>query len=152
PAGAGPLRRAARSAAQPAGRRREEGRVLGLSRGPAVSPGAAGPGRLAFAASAGAAVVVPLAYFPGLDAPFLAPKFSALELVAALAFLAWVWRRGRGTAPVWSRPAAAGAALVLVTTLWAWAAAAHGPVGAPYAVAGVGRWLALFGVAAGAAL
>jgi O-antigen ligase len=110
------------------------------------------PRRLAFVASAGAAVLVPLAYFPGLDAPFLAPKFSALELAAALAFLAWAWGRGWRTAPAWSPPVAAGAALVLVTTLGAWAVASHGPVGAPYAVAAVARWAALFGLAAGTAL
>jgi O-antigen ligase len=110
-----------------------------------VSPGA--PGRLAFIAGAGAAVVVPLAYFPGLDAPFMAPKLSALELAAALGFLAWAW--ARGAAAAWSRPVAAGAALVLATTLLAWAAA---PGGAPYAVAALARWAALLGIAAGVGL
>jgi len=111
-----------------------------------VSPTA--PGKLALAAGAGAAVLVPLAYFPGLDAPFLAPKLSALELLAALGALAWAWASGR--AARWSPPVALGAALVLATTLLAWALAARG--GAPYATAALARWAALFGIAAAVGL
>jgi O-antigen ligase len=102
--------------------------------------------RLAAVATAAAAVVVPLIYLPQLEAPFLVPKLAALELAAALGWLAFSLSDHRR----WSPPLAIGAALVLFTTGIAWALAARGPAGAPYALAALARWGALFGVAAGA--
>ena len=43
---------------------------------------------LAAFASGGSAFLVLLLYAPALDAPFLVPKFAALEVTASLGFLA----------------------------------------------------------------
>jgi O-antigen ligase len=107
--------------------------------------------RLAAVAALAAAVLVPLVHVPALEAPFLVPKLAALEVTGALAFLAFAGHLHSGVAtPSWPRLTLTGAALVLVTTVAAWAVAA--PAGAPYAVSAMSRWTALFALACGAAL
>jgi O-antigen ligase len=108
--------------------------------------------RLATAATLVAAVVVPLLYLPMLEAPFVVPKFAVLELAAALGLVAFVYQRGMPTGIHWARPVTLGAALVLVTTVLAWAMALPGPLGTSYAVPALARWGALFGLAAGTTL
>jgi O-antigen ligase len=103
---------------------------------------------LASLATRGAAVLVLLLYAPAFDAPFLVPKFGALDIAASLGLVAYGLRRAAG-GPAWSRPIVAAALLVLATTAIAWAAAAAGVPGVPYAVAAMARWVALFGVASG---
>jgi O-antigen ligase len=92
--------------------------------------------------------VVPLIYAPALQAPFTVPKGTVLEIAGALAFLGWMLAGGRC-----ARPVVAGALALLATTvLSAVVAVASGPAGAPYAVAALARWGALFGIACGAAI
>jgi O-antigen ligase len=116
-----------------------------------VIRGADAPTRLAAVAACGAAVVVPLVYLPLAEAPFRVPKLAALEIAAALGYLALALRMASGRA-TWERLFAWGAALVLATTVLSWAVAARGPAGAPYAVPAVARWAALFGIAGAAAV
>jgi O-antigen ligase len=116
-----------------------------------VSPGAGADRHLATAAACLAATVVPLIYLPGLAAPFIAPKTSALEVVAMLALLAFALRPA-GAAPRWTRPLARAAGLVLVTTAASWVMATRTPEGAPYALSALARWVAFFGLACGAAV
>jgi O-antigen ligase len=113
-----------------------------------VGPPAAFARRLALVATTAAAVLVPLAYAPALEAPFLVPKLAVLEVTAALGFLAFALHIAAVDGERWSRPAAVGAGLVLFTTAAAWAMAAQ----APYAVAALARWAALFGIACAAVL
>jgi putative inorganic carbon (HCO3(-)) transporter len=103
---------------------------------------------LAAVATGAAAVVVPLIYLPALEAPFVVPKTAVLEVAAALGLLGYAMQLGAERRVRWSAPAALGAALLLATTLLAWAAAPA----APYAVPALARWGALFGVACGAAV
>ena len=107
---------------------------------------------LAAAGVMGAAMLVPLAYWPGLQAPFLVAKTAALQVTAALAFLGFALWRAAGGGPVWPRVMTAGAALVLATTAAAWLRAEtfHGHT--PYAAAAAARWAALLALAAGAAV
>jgi O-antigen ligase len=102
---------------------------------------------LAMVASAGGALLVLVAYLPALQAPFLVPKFAVLEIAASLGLVAFAVHRASNAAARWPRALTAGAWLVLATTAIAWAAALHGPFGAPYAVAAMARWGALFGMA-----
>lgn len=104
---------------------------------------------LATLATTGAALFVLLLYAPSLQAPFLVPKFAALELAASLGVFALSLRWATAGAPRYRRSIAAASLLVLATTAVAWAAAASRPVGAPYAVAAMARWGSVFGLACG---
>jgi O-antigen ligase len=118
-----------------------------------TSPIAAASARLALFATAGAAAVVPVAYFPPLDAPFIAPKTALLQVAAALAFLAFsLHRAARPGGRLFARPVGWGIALVLATTLASWVVAAGAGEGTPYAPAAVARWVALFGIACGSVI
>jgi O-antigen ligase len=110
--------------------------------------------RLALAATCAGAALVPLAYLPPLEAPFLVAKFAVLQIAAALGFAALALRWWAvPDQPLWSRPLARAALLVLATTALAWAFAGRGPaIGAPYADAALARWGALFGIACGTSL
>jgi O-antigen ligase len=103
-------------------------------------------------ASAGGALLVLVAYLPALQAPFLVPKFAVLETAASMGLVAFAVHRASHAGPRWPRALTAGAWLVLATTAIAWAAAIHGPLGAPYAVAAMARWGALFGMACASSL
>jgi O-antigen ligase len=117
------------------------------------APASAPAARLALIATAGAAVIVPLAYFPPLEAPFVVPKMAALLIAAALAFVAFSLHRvARPGARLIARPVAVGLVLVMATTLASWAVAVGGPAGTPYALAATARWAALFGIACGAVI
>ena len=105
---------------------------------------------LATLATSGGTFLVLLLYFPALQAPFLAPKFAALEICAALGFAAFALRRMTAGDVRWNTPMTAGAHLVLATSAMAWVIAAARPLGAPYALSAVGRWACLFGLACGA--
>jgi O-antigen ligase len=105
--------------------------------------------RLATLASCVAAWLVLVVFVPSLQAPFLVPKFAALEVMASLGLLAFALRRAVTGRPRWTAATAWGAVLVLVTTAVAWAAAAGEPGGAPYGFAAMARWAALFGLASG---
>ncbi len=109
---------------------------------------------LATLATAGGALLVLLIYVPALQAPFLVPKFAALEIAASIGLLAFAMRRAATGAPRtgWTRGVAAGAWLVLATTALSWVAALRGPLGAPYAMDAMARWVALFGMACGASV
>lgn len=107
---------------------------------------------LASFATAGGAILVLLLYLPALQAPFLAPKFAALELAASLGLVAFALRRASTERPRWARGMSAGAWLVLATTAASWAAAAHGPLGAPYGMDAMARWVSLFGLACAASV
>jgi O-antigen ligase len=102
---------------------------------------------LATFATAGGALLVLLLYVPALQAPFLAPKFSALEMAAALGLVAFALQRAAQGGVRWSRGMAIGAWLVLLTTAVSWVAAARGPLGGPYAADAMARWVSLFGMA-----
>ena len=105
---------------------------------------------LAMVSASGAALLVLLLFMGPLQAPFLVPKFAALELTAALGFIAFALARATAGGPRWHRPVAVGAWLVLATTLAAWIAATQtAPGGTPYATAAFARWAALFGLACG---
>jgi hypothetical protein len=108
--------------------------------------------RLAVVATGGAALLVLVVYSPALQAPFLVPKFAALDLAASLGVGAFALHKAATGRPVWSRSVTAGATLVLATSAIAWIAAAGRPVGAPYAVAALARWGSLFGLACGASV
>ena len=71
---------------------------------------------LASFATAGGAILVLLLYLPALQAPFLAPKFAALELAASLGIVAFALRRASTGRPRWARGMTASAWLVLATT------------------------------------
>jgi O-antigen ligase len=105
--------------------------------------------RLAALTSGGAVLFVLLLYAPALQAPFLVPKFAALELAASLGFLSFALRRATSGGPRWSPLVSVGAWLVLATSVLAWGAAAVGPIGAPYALDAMARWGSLLGVACG---
>jgi len=105
--------------------------------------------RLALLAAPGAVILVLLVYAPALSAPFLVPKFAALEITAALGWLALAARRTTAPAPRWARPIVVGGALVFATSALSWGVGRAGSVGAPYAGAAIARLGALFGVAAG---
>jgi O-antigen ligase len=108
--------------------------------------------RLAILASSGAALLVFLLYVPALQAPFLVPKFAALEVTASVGFLAFCLDRAGGAELTWARPIRTGALAVVVATLLAWAVASRSPLGAPYAPDALARWGALFGLACGASV
>ncbi len=110
------------------------------------------PGALAAGATCAAALGVPLLFVRALEAPFVVPKLALLELTALAGFLALGLHLRRGGGPALARPVALGAALVLASTAAAWLVAAAGPAGAPHAGAAFARWVALFGLAAGAAV
>jgi O-antigen ligase len=114
-----------------------------------VSEAAAG---LALLATAGGTMLVLLLYMPALQAPFLAPKFSALEIAAAVGVAALALDRAKRSGARWTRGLTAGAWLVLATTAVSWIAAARGPLGAPYAVDAMARWGSLFGMACAASV
>ncbi len=114
-----------------------------------MSEAAAG---LATLATVGGAMLVLLLYLPALQAPFLVPKFAALELAASLGLIAFSLRRLATSRPRWARGIAASSWLVLATTAVSWAAAARGPLGAPYAVDAMARWASLFGLACAASV
>jgi O-antigen ligase len=102
---------------------------------------------LATLAAGGGALLVLLVYLPALQAPFLVPKFAALEVSASLGVVAFALHRTADGSARWSRGVAAGAWLVLATTAIAWAVASHGALGDPYAMPATARWAALFGLA-----
>jgi O-antigen ligase len=108
--------------------------------------------RLATWATSGAAFFVLLLFTPTLQAPFLVPKFAALELTASLAWGAFMLRRATTDGPRWSPGISLGVLLVLATSVVAWVATSDGPHGAPYAVAALARWGALFGLACGSSV
>jgi O-antigen ligase len=107
---------------------------------------------LGMVVSAGGALLVLVAYLPALQAPFLVPKFAVLETAASMGLVAFALHRASNAGVRWPRGLTAGAWLVLATTAIAWAAAIHGPLGAPYAVAAMARWGALFGMACASSL
>jgi O-antigen ligase len=108
--------------------------------------------RLAELTSCGAALLVLLIYAPRLQAPFLVPKFAALELTASLGLASFALRRASTGGPRWDRAASLGALLLLATSAAAWAAAAEGTRGAPYAIDAMARWGSLLGLACGASV
>jgi O-antigen ligase len=110
------------------------------------------PTRLAALAISGAVLFVLLLFVPSLEAPFLVPKFAALEVTASLGLVAFALRRALTGGPRWAGPLTAGALLVLATTAISWMAAAGRSLGAPYAVDAVARWASLFGLACGASV
>jgi O-antigen ligase len=97
-------------------------------------------------------VLVFLLYLPALQAPFLVPKFAALEISASLGLVAFALHRMATGRPRWRRSMAAAAWLVLATTGVAWAAACRGVLGAPYGADAMARWVALFGMACAASV
>jgi O-antigen ligase len=107
------------------------------------------PTPLAAWASGAAAFLVLLLYSPALHAPFLVPKFAALEVTASLGFVAFALQRFFTGRPRWTGAVTAAVMGVLATTALAWAAAAAGARGAPYAIAALARWGSLFGIACG---
>jgi O-antigen ligase len=98
-------------------------------------------------------VAIPLAYGPGLEAPFVAPKEALLLLAGAAALGAQLLAGSSGRSSVrWTKPPAlALGALVLTTALSALAAAWRGEVGAHRAASELMRQGAVVGVALGAA-
>jgi O-antigen ligase len=114
-----------------------------------VSRWAAG---LAEMTSCGAALLVLLVYAPSLQAPFLVPKLAALELTASVGLVSFALRRATPGGPRWDRGVTLGALLVLGTSALAWAGAAAGSPGAPYAVDAMARWGSLLGLACGASV
>ncbi len=107
---------------------------------------------LATASTCGAAVLVLLLYAPTLQAPFLVPKWAALELTASLGLTAFALQYATTGRPRWSRSISIGALLIVSTSAVSWAAAARSVPGAPYAVAAMARWASLFGLACGASV
>jgi O-antigen ligase len=124
--------------------------------------------RLANIATSGATLFVLLIFAPSLQAPFLVPKFAALELAASLGLVAFALQRATGESPRWSRGVTIGAGLVLATSALSWVAASARPLdpflartlasvehaggGAPYALASMARWGSLLGIACGASV
>jgi O-antigen ligase len=108
--------------------------------------------RLAELACGGAALLVLVLYAPSLQAPFLVPKRAALELTASLGLVSFALGRATTGGPRWDRAVSLGALLVLGTSAVAWAAAATGSPGAPYAVDALARWGSLFGLACAASV
>lgn len=105
-------------------------------------------GALAALTSWAAPLLILVVYAPALQAPFLVPKFAALEVLGSLGLLAFLWQRAATGGPRWSRHVTVGATLVLVTSLVSWgAAAALGGAGAPYALDAVMRCAACLGLA-----
>ena len=98
-----------------------------------------------FVVSVGVLLVM-LLYSPTLQAPFLVPKFAALEIVAALGFVVFAVRRATVGQPRWDRSVVSGALLLMATTGLAWLVASRSQV-TPYAIAALVRWVALLGVA-----
>jgi O-antigen ligase len=90
-----------------------------------------------------------LVYTPGLEAPFLVPKFTILEIGAALSVSAFVLSRTHAGRLRWSPRVAVGTWLVLGTTAIAWLFALSRPEGAPYGLEAFLRWGAFFGMASG---
>ncbi len=107
---------------------------------------------LAAFASGGSAFLVLLLYAPALDAPFLVPKFAALEVTASLGFLAYVHARATSGRPRWTGAVTAAVLLVLATTALSWVVAGVSGRATPYAAAAFARWGSLFAVAAGASV
>jgi O-antigen ligase len=107
---------------------------------------------LATLATSGAALLVLLLFAPSLQAPFLVPKFAALELTASLGILAFAVHRATTGRPRWTRSVTIGTVLVLATSAVSWVAAVASPPGAPYAIAAMARWGSLFGLACGASV
>jgi O-antigen ligase len=103
-------------------------------------------------ACCGAVLLVLMVFKASLQAPFLVPKFAALEVTASLGFVAFALRRAMTGRPRWTFATAAGAALVLATTAIAALIACGWPPGAPYAVFAMARWGCLFGLACGASV
>jgi O-antigen ligase len=103
-------------------------------------------------ACCGAALAVLLVFKASLQAPFLVPKFAALEVTAALGVVAFVMRRAATGRPKWTFATSAGAALVFATTGLAALAACGRATGAPYAIFAMSRWGCLFGLACGASV
>jgi O-antigen ligase len=103
-------------------------------------------------ATVGAALIVFLVYSPALHAPFVVPKFAALDIAACIGLLAFALQRVMTGRPAWTRSLTAGATLVLATSAIAWIAALGRPAGAPYAVAALARWGSVFGLACGASV
>jgi O-antigen ligase len=108
--------------------------------------------RLAEMTCCGAALLVLLLYAPSLQAPFLVPKLAALQVTGSLGLASFALRRVASGGPCWDRRVSFGALLVLGTSAVAWAAAAAGSLGAPYAVDAMARWGSLFGLACGASV
>jgi O-antigen ligase len=100
----------------------------------------------------GAALLVLLVYAPSLQAPFLVPKFAALEVSAALGLVSFALQRATIGGPRWDRAMRIGVGLVIATTTVAWAVAATRSLGAPYAVDAMARWGSFFGLACGASV
>jgi O-antigen ligase len=117
-----------------------------------VKGGSGSAATLAALATGGAAFLVLLLYAPALQAPFLVPKFAALEVGATLAFVAFALGRVKTGGPRWAPSLVAGALLVVGTSAVSWAAATARAPGAPYAVPALARWAALFGLACGASV
>jgi O-antigen ligase len=107
---------------------------------------------LATLVAGGGTLLVLLVYVPALQAPFLVPKFAALELAASLGFTSFLARRMAPGGPVWTRAVRIGALLVIATSAASWLGAAFGPLGAPYGLDAVARWTSLFGLACGASV
>ncbi len=110
------------------------------------------PTHIALLATSASALLVLVLYSPALAAPFLVPKFAALELSAALCAVAFALERLTSGNPRWSRRVATGALLVLGTTALSWVVARGRPEGAPYAADALARWASLFGIACGASV
>ena len=108
--------------------------------------------RVGLLATTGAALLVLLLYAPALHAPFLAPKFAALEVTAALGFLAFALRQASPGGPRASRALVLAVVLVFATTALSWLAARAREEGAPYAVDALARWVSLLGLACGASV
>jgi O-antigen ligase len=124
---------------------------------------------LSAAATAGAAILIPLLYVPRLAAPFTAPKEAILEVAAALGFSAYLLRRatdraprppegaeaalaaGRPGARAWSISIPMAMLLVAASGALSAAIAARTRPGASYALDSLLRWVALLGIVYGVA-
>jgi O-antigen ligase len=102
---------------------------------------------LAALTSCAAPLLILIVYAPALQAPFLVPKFAALEVLGSLGVVSFFWQRAVTGKPRWTRPLTVGVWLVLATSLVSWAAAARGTAGAPYALDAVARFVACLGLA-----
>ncbi len=100
----------------------------------------------------GGVFLVLLLYAPQLHAPFLVPKFAALEVCAALGWIAFAMRHASGDRVRWDRTIVVGWFLVFGTTAIAWLATRATPEGAPYAVASLSRWGSLLGLTCAASV
>jgi O-antigen ligase len=106
---------------------------------------------LATIATSGGVLLVLLLFAPALQAPFLVPKFAALEVSASLGFVAFALHRVTSGSPRWTRSVTIGAWLVLATSAVSWIAASRS-LGAPYAVDAMARLGSLFGLACAASV